>query len=52
MKTNSSQNENKELKCKNSIGVQRFVGDAKQTLEIRVERWGTVKEKIEGKKVS
>ena len=28
-----------KIQNKNSIGVQRFVGDAKQTLEIRVERF-------------
>ena len=27
-----------QIKLKTYIGVQRFVGDAKQTLEIRVER--------------
>ena len=42
------------LKClnmlKNSIGVQRFVGDAKQTLEIRVERRGNRQGENRGEK--
>ena len=35
---------------KNSIGVQRFVGDAKQTLEIRVERRGNRQGENRGEK--
>ena len=34
----------------NSIGVQRFVGDAKQTLEIRVERRGNRQGENRGEK--
>ena len=34
----SSRGSGNGKKCKTYIGVQRFVGDAKQTLEIRVER--------------
>ena len=37
-------------KIKNSIGVQRFVGDAKQTLEIRVERRGNRQGENRGEK--
>ena len=39
-----------KLNEKNSIGVQRFVGDAKQTLEIRVERRGNRQGENRGEK--